>query len=103
MSKFQKVILICGLAATAGLALFPPWLQTAYLTGTRDTQGFRSEKSAGHHFILSPPRPEQDAPIFGTKIDLSALGIEWIAVAAITGAAFVASRLFAKPTATTSP
>jgi len=93
MNRIQKLILIYGLILFVLFSAFPPWIYTLYITGTRDYSGIRSEKSAGYHFILSPPAPEKDAPAFGVKLDVSRLGLELISVAAITAAAFFASQL----------
>lgn len=92
MNMIRKVILISGLGVFVAFTLFPPWLYTAYVTGTRHSQGFRSEKDAGHHFIFTPPSPENDAPPFGTKIDVSRLVLEWVAVVAITGMVLLLNR-----------
>lgn len=92
MNKVQKLILICGLLSLAATISFPPWSKTAYKIGTRDIYGFRSEKNGGYHFIFSPPAPEQDSPIFGTKIDISRLGLEWLGVVAATGIALLTSQ-----------
>ncbi len=92
MNVIRKVILISGLGVFVAFTLFPPWLYTAYVTGTRHSQGFRSEKDAGHHFIFTPPSPKNDAPPFGTKIDVSRLVLEWVAVVAITGMVLLLNR-----------
>jgi hypothetical protein len=73
--------------------LFPPWIYTYYRTGTADTSGMRSEKSAGYHFILTPPPPEHDFPAYGVKFDMGRLLVEWVCILAASGAAWGVVRL----------
>ena len=93
MSVLQRWILIGGLIGVAVTSAFPPWIHTIYVTGTRDSSGVRSEKPAGHHFVLAPPSPEKNAPAFGSTIDFKTLGVELISIAAVTAAILLASQM----------
>jgi hypothetical protein len=84
-----KIILVLAALAIVVSGLFPPWLYTIYATGTREEVGYRSEKSAGYHFLLRPPPPEiDDHPGFGVKLDGERLLIEWVCIVAAGTAAW---------------
>jgi hypothetical protein len=66
----QKVLIVCGLVAFALCGLFPPW----HYGGVRGG-------STGYHFIFDPPS--------GQYLDATCLLVEWLCIAAITGAAWL--------------
>lgn len=83
-----KIILVLAALAIVVSGLFPPWLYTIYATGTREEAGYRSEKSAGCHFLLTPPPPEIDHVACGVKLDAERLCIEWACILAAGTAAW---------------
>jgi len=84
-----RFFLMVAAIAIAVSGLFPPWFYTVYQTGTRDNTGYRSQKSAGYHFLLRPPPPElDDHPAFGVKLDGERLLIEWVCIVAAATAAW---------------
>ena len=88
MAYSGKVILVLVMSAVATSGLFPPWLYTIYATGTRGEVGYHSEKSAGCHFLLTPPPPEIDHAACGIKLDGERLLIEWACIIAVGVAAW---------------
>jgi len=88
--------------------LFPPWLYTFDRNGP---YGGHSRKPAGYNFIARPPSPEEpprdsttpELPDFGqdsyddfvakryygVQVDLPRLALEWAAIAAVTGVAWM--------------
>jgi len=86
----RKTILRLTALAVLTAGLFPPWLYTTFRGGT---DGFNSAQSAGYHFILTPPPPQHDNPVFGVKLDSARLLIECGCIMAISGAAWGVAKL----------
>ena len=95
MNNIQKIILWIGIAAIVVMGLFPPWTlqltSTSILTLSYDQQRWLAgQKSSAYKFLLTPPQLTRAAKIsVPFQIDVPKLGIQWAAVAVITGGLFV--------------
>jgi hypothetical protein len=81
----MRTVYIGTLTAFVLTCFFPPWLNTFDHNGQ---YGGHSRKSAGYCFIATPPTP-QSSPFYGVQIDFTRLAIEWLCLAAITGAGWL--------------
>jgi hypothetical protein len=83
----RRRAMILGLLLFAAMGLFPPWVQTFSPPGAPPTT-----TPAGYHPIFDPPMPERGNELAGVRIDVSRLAIQWAVLAALAGAAYVATR-----------
>ena len=87
LNEKQRKVVIVGIVLFFLMGLFPPWIYTL------NAQSINREKPAGYALIISPPEPEKNAVVFGVKIDISRLIIQWLVLAAATGfGVFMASQ-----------
>jgi len=87
LNEKQRKVVIIGIVLFIIMGLFPPWIYTL------NAESVNREKPAGYALIISPPEPEKNAVVFGVKIDISRLIIQWLVLAAATGfGVFVASQ-----------
>lgn len=86
MNRVQINVLWIGLAALVLVGLFPPWTQTF------SANGIKSEKPIGYSLVLSPPAPEDEAVIYGVKIDVPRLATSLIALSALVGVGLVVTQ-----------
>lgn len=80
-----RILIAAGMIFVA-MGLFPPW------TYTLDATSIHREKPAGYALIVSPPNPENDAPAFGVRLDISRLLIQWLILAAAAGGLLLLAR-----------
>ena len=80
MNIAQKVVLTFGAILATCMGLSPPWSYTL------NAVSVSRSKPAGYSFILSPPEPENDAPGYGVRLDISRIVFQWIVVSFATGA-----------------
>jgi hypothetical protein len=94
INAIQRWIAVLAAVLFVIVTLFPPWLYTYDQNGT---SGGRHSRPAGYHCIFSPPPPEisereQYQKYYGVRFDSSALFIEYMAIAALAGAAWFLFR-----------
>jgi len=68
------------------MGVFPPFTYTFSLLSTNQS------KPAGYSLIISPPKPEKDAPAYGIRLDTSRLIVQWAIVAIATGIGVLLSQ-----------
>lgn len=86
LNSKQLRILIAGVVIFVAIGLFPPW------TYTFNAESIPSEKPAGYALIVSPPNPEQAVPVFGVRLDISRLLIQWLVLVAATGSLLLLTK-----------
>lgn len=84
MNKNQKKVIIAGLVVIVLMGLFPPWIHTI------TDNPLKIERAGNYGFLLSPPPPGRNFPflnenIWGVRLDVSRLLIQWILVVVIVG------------------
>lgn len=83
--KQIRILIVAGVFFVA-MGIFPPW------TYTLDAKSIHREKPAGYALIVSPPSPENDAPAFGVRLDISRLLIQWLVLIVATGGLLLLTR-----------
>lgn len=86
LNNKQRIIIIVGFVLFILMGLFPPWIHTLHF------KSIYREKPAGYALIISPPKPERNTPVFGVKIDIARLFVQWSVVAAATGLGLLLAR-----------
>jgi len=77
MNLWQRVVLISALMLLFGMALFPPWRAAA------DTGDY----AWGYHFVFRPSYSLSGHT--GMRIDTARFALQFVAVLALTGAAYL--------------
>lgn len=78
INEKQRKVVIVGIVLFILMGLFPPW------TYTLSAHSIKREKPAGYALIISSPEPEKNSMVFGVKIDVPRLIIQWIVLVATT-------------------
>lgn len=84
----HRRIVILGVVLFVLMGLFPPWIYIAAIP-----RGGPVEKPAGYYLLFDPPAPEKSGPIWGVRVDVVRLLVQWAVVGAFTGAFFLRRRL----------
>jgi hypothetical protein len=81
MNLKQKICLWIGIGLIVLMGFYPPWVLPY------NVKGVKNRINAGYKPILKPPiRETKDGEFkFGTSIDFSRLGVQWVLVAIVTG------------------
>ena len=82
----QLKVVIASAVIFIAMGLYPPWIYTL------DATSIHREKPAGYALIIAPPTPEKNEPVFGVRLDISRLLVQWL----VLGAATVGAVLVAK-------
>ncbi len=82
MNKNQKKVIMAGLVVIVLMGLFPPWVHTV------NVKTIKIERAGNYGFMFSPPPPEPNLPflnekLWGVRLDVSRLLIQWILVVVI--------------------